>query len=282
MKILIVGGSSAVARALRPKIALFSDVITAGRTGCDIELDLSWPSERMNIPSGIDCVINLAAHFGGKEYCGIYESEDINVMGSLRLSHACVRAEVSHMVQISSVFASLDEESPFYGSYSVSKSHSEDILKIYAKSSGLPVVILRLPQIYGEGYGFRRHQPHLYNIMDLAERGDDIILYGKRDAKRNLMHADDVSEIISRVIRKKITGLYTCATSVNVSYSEIAHAASSAFGGVSRVIFDIDKPDIPDNAFEYDETLFEMIDYCPTISLEKGMAREVSFRKAKQ
>ena len=46
MKILLSGGHSSLAQVLRPVLELFAEVLTAGRSGCDVELDLTWPAER--------------------------------------------------------------------------------------------------------------------------------------------------------------------------------------------------------------------------------------------
>jgi nucleoside-diphosphate-sugar epimerase len=280
MKILIVGGNSSVAQVLRPVLASFAEVLTAGKNGCNVELDLSWPVERFNLPSGLDAVINMAAHFGGKDFEMMLESEEVNVLGALKLSHACVHAGVGHMVQISSIFASLDEDSPFYNSYAMSKRHAEDLVHLYCQSTGLSLAILRLSQIYGVGEVFRRHQPLLYSIIDRAERGDDIVFYGNRDAQRNFIHVEDSAEIIARVLSRHIEGRYVCASLSNVRLSEIASAAVTAFGSSSRVNFDVEKPDILDRVFEIDDLLYQKIDYYPRISLTQGMTMEADHRKS--
>jgi hypothetical protein len=68
MKLLLAGGNSTLARALRPVLAPFAEVITAGRSGCDVALDLAWPAERFELPSGLDAVIHLGASFGGQDF----------------------------------------------------------------------------------------------------------------------------------------------------------------------------------------------------------------------
>ena len=50
MKILLVGGQSALAQVLRPVLDSFAEVLTAGRSGCDVELDLTWSADRFKLP----------------------------------------------------------------------------------------------------------------------------------------------------------------------------------------------------------------------------------------
>ncbi|MEW6562860.1 MAG: NAD(P)-dependent oxidoreductase [Pseudomonadota bacterium] len=279
MKILLAGGQSLVAQALKPALQSFAEVLTAGRHDCDVELDLTWPAERFALPDGVDAVINLAAHFGGPEMADFVAAEEVNALGALKLAHACVRSGVRQIVQVSSIFAGLQEDSPFYNSYALSKRHAEEWLRLYARQTELRLTILRPSQIYGEGEGFRRHQPMLYALLDQAQRGDDIVLNGSNDAQRNFIHIEDVAEIVARVARQRIEGCYDCVSLSNVRLSEIAAAAISAAGSSSTIRFDTGKPDISDNGFAADETLYRLIDYYPRILLSQGLMREVDRRK---
>jgi nucleoside-diphosphate-sugar epimerase len=278
MKVLIIGGSSALARALRPALEDFAEVLTAGRKGCDIELDLTWPARKFELPSGLDAVIQLASHFGGQDMDAMLAAEEVNVLGMLKLCHACATAGAGHLIQISSIYAGLAGDSPFYNSYAMSKRHAEDIARLYCTSAGLPLTTLRPSQFYGEGDRFRHHQPFLYAIMDRAQKGETIVLFGRNDARRNLIHVEDVAEIIARVVRQRVFGQFDCASLANICYSEIAAAAVAAFGSVSEIHFDLEKPDTPDNAFPADDRLYRLIGYFPRITLQQGMAREAARR----
>jgi nucleoside-diphosphate-sugar epimerase len=280
MKILLIGGNSSLAQVLRPVLASFAEVLSAGRSGCDVDLDLAWPTERFELPEGMDAVIHLAAHFGGQDFASMLAAEEVNVLGALKLAHACHSLGVGQLVQVSSIFAGLDQNSPFYNSYALSKRHAEEMAQLYCRSAGLPLVILRPAQLYGEGESFRRHQPFLYTLLDSAQCGKDIVLYGRNDAQRNFIHVADVAEIIARVVQQRIEGHYECASLSNVRFSEIAAAAVAAFDSSSTIRFDASKADIPDNAFAADDTLYHRIGFFPQISLAEGLGREAERRKA--
>jgi nucleoside-diphosphate-sugar epimerase len=279
MKILIVGGSSSLAQVLRPVLSSFAEVLTAGRSGCDMTLDLSWEDEQFHLPVGLDAVVLLAAHFGGKDFAGVLAAEQVNVLGSLKLCHAAQRAGVGHVVQVSTIFAGLREDSPFFSSYALSKRHAEDVARLYCSSVNLPLAILRPAQIYGVGAAFHKHQPFLFTIIDKAEKNEEIVFYGSNDAQRNLIHSEDVAEVIARVVRLRLQGLYACPSMTNVRYSEIATAAVNAFNSRSQVRFAADKPDILDNAFEPDDRLYRHIEFFPRVTLEHGMKKEAAYRK---
>ena len=279
MKILIVGGSSSLAQFLRPVLASFADVLTAGRSGCDLTLDLSSEEEQFHLPKGLDAVVHLAAHFGGKDFTGILAAEQVNVLGSLKLCHAAQCAGVGHFVQVSTIFAGLREDSPFFSSYALSKRHAEDVARLYCASANLPLAILRPAQIYGVGATFRKHQPFIYNIIDKAENNEEIVFYGSNDARRNLIHVEDVAEVIARAVRLRILGLHSCPSLTDVRYSEIAAAAINAFDSRSQIRFAADKPDILDNAFEPNDSLYRQIEFFPRVTLELGMKKEAAYRK---
>ncbi len=279
MRILIVGGTSSLAHALKPVLSEFAEVITAGRSGCDVHLDLSDPVERIELPKDIDVVINTAAHFGGKSFEEILQAESVNVLGVLKLCQLCAKAQINQLVLISSIFACLDRSSCFYGIYSLSKKHSDEIAQLCSSMFGIPLVILRVSQFYGVGEAYRKHQPFLFAIIDKAENDEDILIYGSNDALRNFIHVEDVARIVALVIKRKIEGTYVCMNTENVSYSEVAVSAIEAFESKSTIRFMKDQPDIPNNIFDQDVSLFRLIEYYPQISILLGLKKEAAYRK---
>lgn len=279
MKILLIGGTSSLALALKPLLAEFAEVLTAGRSGCDVRLDLADPGAPISIASGFDSIINCAAQFGGKRPEEMIATENVNVLGALRLCQACTQAKVGQFVQVSSIFASLDRKSPYFSMYALSKKHADEATQLYAATCGLPLLTIRPAQMYGVGEAYRKNQPFLYAIMDKAQKNQDILIYGSNDALRNFIHVEDVAKAISMAVQRKLVGSYDCVYPENVSYSQIARAAIAAFGSSSRVSFAPKEPDIPNNAFESDDALYHAIAYVPQISIVAGMLKEAAHRK---
>ena len=278
MKILIIGGTSSVGKALNVVLSEFSKIITAGRNGCDIYLDLSDSIENMSIPENIDVLIHTAAHFGGKKPHEIIEAENINALGTLKICEIAVNAKVKHFIFISSIFSSLTEKSMHYNIYTISKKHGEELAQFYCSQNSMPLTILKPSQVYGNEEYFGRHQPFFYNIVNRAQNNEDINLYGSHDAMRNFIHIEDLANIIVRVVQRKIYGNYICTQKEDVSYSEIAGAALKAFNSNKKVNFLKDKPDITDNIFEKDFTLYDKIDFSPRISIIEGMKKIANYR----
>src|SRR5947209_3903412 len=100
MRVLIVGASSSLAQALIPLLRDQCELLTAGRRDCEVELDLC--ARDIQIPAGIDCVVNMAAGFGGKEFSDALHAVDVNVLGLMKLCHASSKVNAKHLVHISS------------------------------------------------------------------------------------------------------------------------------------------------------------------------------------
>ncbi|WP_312439760.1 NAD(P)-dependent oxidoreductase [Janthinobacterium sp.] len=282
MRVLIVGGNSTLAQALIPMLSAFAEVITAGRSGCDVALDLNGDIDAGRMPRDIDVLVNAAASFGTGDAASICQTEQTNVLGALKLCQLCTTLSIGHMVQISSIFAHLPPQSPFYSAYSLSKRHAEELTRLYSERSGLALAIIRPSQFYGTGPACRKHQPFLYTIIDKVANHENVTIYGSHDARRNFIHLDDVARLIASAIRLKITGSHDCAQLQPVRFSEIIAAAAKAFCSSSQMVFLPGQPDIADNVCPADDTLFRLLGQYPAISMEQGMAKEAAYRKCMQ
>jgi nucleoside-diphosphate-sugar epimerase len=281
MKIFLIGGNSLLARSLLPLLNSFAEVVTAGRSGCDVDFDLRWEKKRFNFPANVDIVVNLAASFGGTAEGDLELLLETNALGPYKLAQACVDAKIPRLVQISTIFSLLEESSEFYNGYALSKKIMEELLNFYSKKSGLKMTCLRPAQIYGGGEDSREHQPSIYRMLDQAQSGKDILIYGSNDALRNFMHVDDVAEVISRLIYMEIEGSYDCLSLSNIRLSEIGELALRAFGSDRTILFDDSQLDIPDNTFEISTTVFDKLGFMPRVTMEAGLLREAKLREDK-
>ncbi|WP_309640373.1 NAD(P)-dependent oxidoreductase [Flavobacterium sp.] len=273
MKVLIVGGTSSIAQALQPKLAEFCEVITAGRTNCNITLQLSDSIENITFPNDVDVVIHTAAHFGGKTAAEIIEAENINVLGTMKLCQAAVNASVKHFMYISSIFSNASPNDNNYSVYSISKKHSEELATYYCSLNNLPLTILKPSHLYGLQDGFRKHQPFFYSILDKAKNNEDLSLYGNNDPIRNFLFIEDLTDIIVKVMQQKVTGSFSCTQMNDVTYTQIAAAAYKIYGTNGKVSFLNDKPDIPSFKYDKDDALYQKIGFFPQVNLEQGIQK---------
>lgn len=228
-RIVVTGGTSALAQYLVPRLSEEYSVLSIGRKNCDLCFDLLENLDSFEIPKGTDVVVHTAASFGGSTDEEIIETEAVNALGTLKLCIAAHKAKVKHLVVVSSICATFNKDSAYYNIYSISKKHSEELAAYFCNDKKLPLTILRPSQIYDANGSFRKHQPLLYMMVDNAEAGKDISIFGTNDAMRNYIHVEDVCEIIYRVIKKHCLGIYPCLNPENIKLSDMARAAFSAF-----------------------------------------------------
>jgi UDP-glucose 4-epimerase len=149
---------------------------------------------------------------------------------------------------------------------------------MFCASFNLSCTIIRPSQLYGNDESFRKHRPFLYTAIDQAERNENIGIYGVKDALRNYIHIDDFTEILSRIVKNRITGLYSCTNEVDVSLSEVANAVVEAFRSKSRVVYLAEHEDVEDNIFPFDDLLFNKIHFYPKISISEGVKKIAAYR----
>lgn len=278
MSILIIGGTSSIAKALKSKLSKQTEVITAGRNLCNITWDISDDLEVDTFPSTIDTIIHTTANFGGETDKAILETINVNVLGTLKVCQLARQKKTNQVVLISSIYAHQNYVSAPPSAYALSKRHSEEVAQWYCKTHNIPLLILRPSQIYGTGSNFRKHQPFFYHILDKAAANEDIELYGSHNPKRNYIHIDDVATTIQMAIQKKLTGVFSCTSAHTTSYGEIAAIALQVFRSNKKIKFLIDKPDIPDNYCEIDTTLYQQLQWFPSVTLEQGIQSIASTR----
>jgi nucleoside-diphosphate-sugar epimerase len=272
MTILLVGGQSAVAQALAPCLADLGQLITAGRYGCDVSLDLAWPFQKVKVPQEIDVVVNTAACFETTGGDGVCSSVEVNVLGASKLCAASIESGVRHFVNVSSINAVLSEDSPYFDAYALTKKQGDEAIKLLCRSANVACAILRPSQIYGQP-PFRKRQRFLYGAIDQALSGKNIVIYGARAPLRNYLHAEDFSKLVRSTIEKRLEGIYQCTHPCDSSFEDIALAAIAAAGTTSRLVFDVNQRDIPDNVFPFEDSLYRELEFYPEISISAGVAR---------
>lgn len=277
MNIFVIGGNSTLAKSVVPVLSKDHKVTTAGPRNCDVFCDVT---KNVEMPKFIDVVINFAAAFGGDSDEEILAAEKTNVLGTLNVCMAAAEAEAKHIVLISSIFTLLEKKSPFYSSYALTKKQAEELAAFYCSRHNLSLTILQPSQIYGDTDEFAKHQPFFYHIIDAAQRGEDITIYGSNDAKRNYIHVADLAEIIARAIKSRLAGIFVCMAPDDLTYVSIAEKAQQIFDKGGKVKFLKSKPDIPDNVFAKDTSIYERLNYWPQVSITNGIERIKKQRQA--
>ena len=96
-----------------------------------------------------------------------------------------------------------------------------------------PMCFLRPTLIYGaedphNGYGPNR-------FIRLVQKGEEIILFGEGEERRDHVWIQDVSDLICRVLSHRSTGILNIATGTVFSFREIAEQATQITPNSSQI-----------------------------------------------
>jgi nucleoside-diphosphate-sugar epimerase len=129
----------------------------------------------------------------------------VNVEGTLRLARAAAAAGARRFVFLSSIkvngestpidrpFTAEDAPAP-QDPYGVSKREAEEELRAFASASGLEIVILRLPLVYGPGA-----KGNLERLMRLVARGTPLPL-GRIANRRSMIGLANLASVVATCV----------------------------------------------------------------------------------
>ncbi|AKJ99644.1 hypothetical protein BK652_07390 [Pseudomonas brassicacearum] len=270
MRSLVIGSTSVIGQAVARGLSRHGQVRLAGRRDADIAFDLSAQAP-VACDERFDVVVLAAADFGGRQPDELVRAELVNSVGTLAACRLAEQCGARHFILLSSRSACDQVTDPYFGIYSLSKRHAEEVASLYCQERGMALSILRISQVYGSDEQCRSHQPLLYAMADKAQAGQAVELYGRNDAKRNYLHLNDLAELCARVATQGVTGLFNCGHPQSPRLSEIAQAAFEAFGKPLDVRFLAEKNDIPDlPPFDDLQALHEQTGFTPRIDIRQG------------
>jgi len=249
--------------------------------------EIQNPRTYERIPQKIDVCIHAAAaiplaeDLHGQEACIV-----TNIKGTHELVKFLVskysHVYVSTISTISTIYTykPFDDEvkteesainpGTFYG---LSKLYSEAIVL----RSGLQSSVLRLASFYDSKGEARLHQRLLYDWIDQAKNGQDLVVWGTGQERRNYLHVDDAVEAIFQCIERQATGIYNIASDQTLTTYEIAQTISDLTGGKSRIIMDSQKTVYaPISGISIEKARREL-NFQPKITLALGVQRIITY-----
>ncbi|MEW6117620.1 MAG: SDR family oxidoreductase [Nitrospirota bacterium] len=218
MKILITGANGFVGRALckvlfdaglsvrgavrkRENASSFhDDLISIG----DIGRDTKWEEALQ----GIDTVVHLAARvhvMKDASLDSLGEYRRVNAEGTYRLARKAAESGVRRLVYVSTIkvngeqtnnipFTESDEPNP-QDAYAISKLEAEQSLREIAQKTGLEVVVLRPPLVYGPGVS-----ANFFKLLELIDAGIPLPL-GRVRNSRSLIYIGNLVDAIVRCVQ---------------------------------------------------------------------------------
>ena len=253
MKILVTGTNGFVGQSL-VKALKRSDVhlVGAGRQLTTSNTDtffvvpdfndqVAWQKPLV----GCDLVIHLAARvhvMNDKALNALEEFRQVNVDGTLALAVQAVKAGVKRFIYISSIkvngeFTELDK--PFTAqeatnpqdAYAISKYEAEQGLLAIAKQTGMDVVIIRPPLIYGAGV-----KANFASMLKAVKRGIPMPL-GAIHNKRSFVYVGNLLSLIVCCIDHPAAKnqVFLVSDDHDLSTTELLQECAAALGVQSRL-----------------------------------------------
>src|SRR5713101_5654299 len=164
------------------------------------------------------------------------------MVDNIRIMHAvCTaleRSSVNHVVYFSSdaVYSDapvpLTEESrtepgSMHGTMHLAR---ELMLKATVKA---PLAVVRSTLIYGEGDPHNGYGPNRFRR--LAAAGQEIVLFGEGEERRDHVDVDDVAELVRLIVLHRSAGIANAVSGEVVSFRELAEFVASDFAPRVRV-----------------------------------------------
>jgi nucleoside-diphosphate-sugar epimerase len=204
-----------------------------------IDSDTNWD----NILADIDTVVHLAARvhvMDDASYDPLAEYRKVNVEGTKCLAVAAANAEVKRFVYISSIkvngegrasaYTEDDKEAP-EDPYGLSKWEAEQELHKISDTTGIEVVILRPPLVYGPGV-----KANFLELMKIVDKGTPSPL-AKVDNRRSFIYIENLVDAVLTCIKHSGSAgqTYFVSDDEDVSTSELIRKIASALNKPARL-----------------------------------------------
>lgn len=191
----------------------------------------------------IDCVVHLASrvHVMPNDTHDPFSSfQEINVAGTEHLAKEAALSNVRRFIYISSVKVNGEGKSRPYNEediptpqddYGVSKWEAEKVLNQISKETGMEIVILRSPLVYGP-----RVKANFLRLLEIAERGIPLPLACVKN-QRSLIYLGNLVDAIVTFMKhpKAAEQTYFVSDGEDVSTPELIRRISSALERPTRL-----------------------------------------------
>jgi nucleoside-diphosphate-sugar epimerase len=230
---------SSVLRAVRRQVRPDDAAVVVG----DIDSKTEWAEKALN---RVDAVVHLAARVHQMRDTAadpLAEFRKVNVEGARRLAEAAAVAGVKRFVFVSSIkvngemtdggrpFTEMDLPHPV-DAYGISKWEAEQTLLEIGRRTGMEVVILRLPLVYGPGV-----KANFLKLIKHIDRGLPLPFGCIRNQRSLLGLANLVNIICCCLDHQAAAGeTFLASDGDDVSTPELVRRIARAFGRPARLV----------------------------------------------
>ena len=254
MKVLVTGASGFIGKSLCEELVGQNKLVIAAvrvnyveyagvesRQVGEIENTTDWSK----ILNNMSVVVHLAARvhvMHDNALNPLEEFRKVNVHGTLQLAREAAKAGVKRFIFVSSIkvngesseigkpFTAADLPSP-QDAYGISKLEAEQGLKLIAQQTGMEVVIIRPPLVYGDGV-----KANFANMLRMTKRSIPLP-FGAIHNKRSFVFIGNLVSLIVRCIEHPNAANQTFLVSdgCDLSTTQLLRACAAALGVETRI-----------------------------------------------
>lgn len=250
MKILVTGVTGFLGRSLIPKLPY--KIVGISRNASD---ELPFPVHKLDIGpnvdfrtslGGADVVIHCAARvhvMNDSSSDPLNSFREVNTLGTLNLAKQAADARIKRFIFISSIkvngestkkgaqFSSADEHQP-EDPYGISKSEAEMGLLKIAKDTGMEVIIIRPPLVYGPGV-----KGNFFSLLKLAKMPLPLP-FGAIRNKRSMVYVENLVDLIVTCIDhpKAANKVFLASDGDDLSLTRLLALVRKAMGRAKMLI----------------------------------------------
>lgn len=229
-------------RAVRPLLRAAAPTTAHAVTVADIGPDTDWSTALSGVSAVVHCAarVHVMQDSAGDPMAAFRR---VNVAGTRRLAQQAAALGVRRLVYLSSLkvhgehtppgtrFSVQDAPHPL-DAYGLSKWEAEQALWDVARDTGLEVVVVRPPLVYGRGV-----KANFLSLMRLVARGVPLPL-GLVDNRRSLLALDNLTDLLTRCLDQPEAAGQTFLASDNhdLSTAELIRLLAAAMGRPTRLL----------------------------------------------
>lgn len=251
MRLLVTGATGLVGRKLLSILKQYSefevratlrsqvfDLSEGVQVGC-LGPDTDWT----NALNGVEVIVHLAARvhiMNDTSSDPLAAFREVNVAGTERLARMAVKAGVRRFIYLSSVKVNgegsqvpySEQDSPMpLDPYGISKLEAEQILRRIEAETGLEVVILRPPLVYGPGV-----KANFLQMIEVVNRGTPLPFASIKNQRSLIYLGNLVDAIVACINHPKAAGqTYLVSDGEDVSTPGLIRRVATALGKPDRL-----------------------------------------------
>jgi hypothetical protein len=216
------------------------DMVAVG----EIDANTDWKAAL----TGIDCIIHLAArvHVMHDTVADpLEEFRKVNLHGASNLARQAADSGVKRFIYVSSIKVSGEQtaegrpynipdktDSP-HGPYALSKWETEQALRRIESETGMQVVIVRPPLVYGPGV-----KGNFLRLLQAVKNGIPLPLAGIRNERSLLYLGNLVDILLACILRPDVAGkTYLVSDGANISTPDLLNAIGDAMQKPARLFY---------------------------------------------